>query len=297
MNSHAFDSRDAPHHQRIGWRLGLYLALAALPILAIPAHVFDLVPMHLSAGLLVVPLLVAVLIVSGFWPLRQDRTFLFAAATGAVATAVYDAIRLDTVYLLGWWGDFIPRVGSWILDTDDPTGPPVAEPGGAVVLIGYAWRYAGDGAGVGVWFFVLAAALGLRDRGRGATVLAAVAFSVVPVWAGLIGTVSLAPRASELMFPLTTSTLLLSLLGHLLFGVVLGLGCARCPSVETLWPWSRALRTARPPDRGPLRERSPGTPPHSMDEPGGWGSSGLQRSRSNHLVVHTERTQEEDQDL
>ena len=211
-------------------RVGLHLVLAALPLLTISAHVFGLVPMHVSAGLVVVPLLLAVGLLALFAPAGEERLIVRGLGWGVVATLVYDVVRLDTVYLLGWWGDFIPTVGAWILDSG--TAPGVADG-----MVGYLWRYAGDGGGIGVTFFVLAAVTGLHRQGTRRTVVAAVVFAVVPVWAGLIGTVALAPRGQSLMFPLTPVTLTLSLVGHLVFGLVLGLGCARCGDLRGLWPW------------------------------------------------------------
>ncbi len=212
-------------------RVGLHLLLAALPLLTISAHVFGLVPMHVSAGLLVVPLLIVVGLLALFSPAGEEQLVGRAVAWGIVATLIYDVVRLDTVYLLGWWGDFIPTVGSWILHT----GP---APGVGDGIVGYLWRYVGDGGGIGVTFFVLAAATGLHRRGTRTTVAAAVVFAVVPVWAGLIATVALAPRGQSLMFPLTATTVSLSLLGHLVFGLVLGLGCARCGDLQRWWPWA-----------------------------------------------------------
>lgn len=272
----------APEHGALARRLAGHLLLAALPLLAISAHVFNLVPMHLTAGLVVIPLLVVIVVASLWHPLEQDRMLLRAAIVGAIATAVYDSIRIDTVYLLGWWGDFIPRIGAWILNTDDPVTGLVEQPGTAEVLVGYIWRYAGDGAGIGVWFYVLAAALRLRDRSRGITIGAAVAFAVAPVWAGLIATVGLAPRAGELMFPLTPRTLALSLLGHLIFGLVLGIGAARADRLDRLWPWRRPpipgldavldwLEDAAPaPDRAP--DRGAGRPARRLPG-GGWSAA------------------------
>jgi hypothetical protein len=212
-------------------RVGLHLLLAALPLLTISAHVFGLVPMHVSAGLLVIPLLIVVGLLALFSPAGEERLIGRAVGWGLVATLVYDVVRLDTVYLLGWWGDFIPTVGTWILHT----GP---DPGVGDGVVGYLWRYVGDGGGIGVTFFVLAAATGLHRRGTRTTVAAAVVFAVVPVWAGLIATVALAPRGQALMFPLTPTTVCLSLLGHLVFGLVLGLGAARCGDLQQWWPWA-----------------------------------------------------------
>lgn len=219
-------------------RVGLHLVVAATPLLAISAHVFGIAPMNVTAGLVVVPLTLLALVLGVFSPAGEERLVLVGAMWGVLATLVYDAVRLDTVYLLGWWGDFIPRVGTWILDADS---------GSSVVgaFVGYLWRYAGDGGGIGVAFFVLVAATGLRRWGERATVAAAVVFAVFPVWTGLVATVALAPRGQQQMFPLTPATVALSLLGHLVFGLVLGLGCARCRRLEELWPWPPLLDLRR----------------------------------------------------
>ena len=223
-------------------RLGLHLLVAALPLLAISAHVFGIAPMNVTAGLLVVPLTLVTLLLGVFSPSGEERLLLSGAMWGVLATLVYDAVRLDTVYLLGWWGDFIPRVGTWILGSGSAAdaGSPVV---GAVV--GYLWRYVGDGGGIGVAFFVLVAATGLRRWGERATVAASVTFAVFPVWTGLVATVALAPRGQQQMFPLTPATVLLSLVGHLVFGLVLGLGCARCRRLEEYWPWTPLLDLRR----------------------------------------------------
>jgi hypothetical protein len=240
----------AKHRDRL-LRVVLHLVVAALPLLAISAHVFGVAPMNVTAGLVVVPLALLALVLGLFSPIGVDRLVLTGAAWGVLATLVYDAVRLDTVYLLGWWGDFIPRMGTWIAGVD-----PAATGLGAVV--GYVWRYAGDGGGIGVAFFVLLAATGLRRWGERATVAASVVFAVFPVWTGLVATVALAPRGQQQMFPLTPATVALSLLGHLVFGLVLGLGAARCRRLEEHWPWPSLLdprvgpapASARPPRRG-----------------------------------------------
>lgn len=211
-------------------RLAMHLTLAGLPLLAISAHVFGLLPMHLAAALVVLPLTVATGLLVLFDPLAEERIVLRGAVWGAFATAVYDVFRLDTVYLLGWWGDFIPTMGTWVVGA----GPDEVAVG---AVAGYLWRYAGDGPGIGAVFFVLVAATGLRRLGRARLVGVAVAFAVFPVWAGLIATVGIAPGGQQQMFPLTATTVPLSLIGHLIFGVVLGLGCARAPDLERDWPY------------------------------------------------------------
>ncbi|WP_433800196.1 hypothetical protein [Actinomycetospora sp. CA-084318] len=211
-------------------RVGLHVLLAALPLLAISAHVFGLITMNWSAALLVIPLATTILALSIFDPHPEDRVILHGFVWGIVACALYDVFRLDTVYMLGWWADFIPTMGTWIV------GPGASTTTGA--WVGYLWRYLGDGGGIGVTFFVLAAFLGLHRRPAGVVVAASVAFAVFPVWAGLIGTVWLAPRGQTMMFPLTPVTITLSLIGHLIFGLIMGLGFVKTRSAHRYWPWT-----------------------------------------------------------
>ncbi len=219
-------------------RIAAHLLLASLPLLAISAHVFGVVSMRTSAGLVVLPLcvVVAMMIICG--PHVMDRVLRRGLVWGVVACLVYDAFRLDTVYLLGWWGDFIPSMGTWI------TGNAADRWTGAVV--GYVWRFVGDGGGIGVVFFAVAATLGTQHWSRRTVVGAATAFAVVPVWTGLILTVALAPAGERLLFPLTPTTVVLSLTGHLIFGVVLGIGFWRSRDTVRHWPWTPLAGVRRP---------------------------------------------------
>ncbi|MFC5065878.1 hypothetical protein [Actinomycetospora atypica] len=224
-------------------RVGLHVLLAALPLLAISAHVFGLIRMNWSAALLVIPLATSIVALSLFAPHPEDRVILHGFVWGIVACALYDVFRLDTVYMLGWWADFIPTMGTWIV------GDASSHTAGA--WVGYLWRYLGDGGGIGVTFFVGAAFLGLHHRPARQVVAASVAFAVFPVWAGLIATVWLAPRGQTMMFPLTPVTLTLSLIGHLIFGLIMGLGFVRTRSAHRYWPWTPVVGwfAAPTPDR------------------------------------------------
>lgn len=216
-------------------RVGAHLVLAALPLLAITAHVAGVSPMHLSAGLLIVPATILLACLAVFAPTPEDQLIAVGLRWGIAATAVYDLVRLDTVALLGWWADFIPTMGTWLLDLE----PDQLVLGG---VAGYVWRYAGDGGGLGVVFVVLTAATGLRHLGRRMVVTAAVLFAVGPTWGGLIATVALTGRGQQMMFPLTPTTISLSLLGHVVFGLVLGFGIARCPvDLEAHWTRPRLI--------------------------------------------------------
>ncbi len=254
-------------------RIGLHLLLAALPLLAISAHVFGLIRMQDSAPILVIPLATAVVALTVLAPHAEDRVIAHGMLWGILGCGVYDGFRLLTVHGFGWWADFIPTMGTWI------TGNPNDLVAGAVV--GYLWRYIGDGGGIGITFFAGASALGLHRRSRRVAVTAAVVFSVAPVWAGLIATVALATNGQTMMFPLTPTTLSLSLIGHLIFGAIMGLGFWRARAAGEAWPWEpltgeqriprAALGAAQPAPPSPahgLRVVVPPPAPPVTDRPG-----------------------------
>jgi hypothetical protein len=216
-------------------RLGLVLLLAAMPILAISVEVFGLASQ--SAITMVTITLVAVLAtLITFAPHRIDMIVGRGLISGMVACIVYDGARLFAVHVLGLMGDFIPVMGSFV------TGEPETAGSAAV---GYIYRYLGDAGGLGVAFFVVAFALGI-DRWKNIyQVLASVAFALFP-WVGLMGTVAFAAHGEEMMFTLNTATVIITLVGHLIFGLVLGLAFLKAPRGrdKSEWPWPPLTETA-----------------------------------------------------
>jgi hypothetical protein len=209
-------------------RLALVLLLASMPILAISVEVFGLLPQ--SALTMVAITLVAVLAtLIAFAPHKIDMIVGRGLIAGMVACIVYDGARLFAVHVLGLMGDFIPVMGSFVTGEPDTAGS---------AAVGYVYRYLGDAGGLGVAFFVVAFAIGI-DRWKNVNaVLAAIAFSVFPTWAGLMATVALAPRGEERMFPLNAATVIITLVGHLIFGLFLGLAFLKAPRGERSgWPW------------------------------------------------------------
>jgi hypothetical protein len=195
-------------------RFGLYLVLASTPLLAISGEVFGVVSLRAVSTLFLVPLFGVLAVLVIFNPAGIDRTALAGFAWGIVACAGYDLFRLPNVYVFHLWGDFFGRIGGWATGTSSN------------YLAGYLWRYLGDGAGIGVVVFLQAAAIGVSSWPRRRVVGFTVAFAVCPVWAGLVLTDGLAPTGQAL-FPLTATTLALSLAGHLIYGAILGYGlCA-----------------------------------------------------------------------
>ncbi|MDV3134073.1 hypothetical protein [Mycobacterium sp. 29Ha] len=209
-------------------RIALVLLLASMPILAISVEVFGLLP---QSGITLVTISLVALLATliAFAPHRIDMIVGRGLIAGMVACIVYDAARLFAVHVLGLMGDFIPVMGSFVTGEPDTAGS---------AAVGYVYRYLGDAGGLGVAFFVVAYAIGI-DRWKNVyAVLAAIGFGVFPTWAGLMATVALSPNGEERMFPLNTATVIITLLGHVIFGLFLGLAFLKAPrGGQSGWPW------------------------------------------------------------
>jgi hypothetical protein len=206
-----------------------HLTLAGLPVLAITADVLGWVPLRVIAVDVLLPLTVALTLVVIVRPHPSESVLAAGFVTGLVACAAYDAFRLPTIYEFHLWGDFFGAVGGWA--TNEPSN----------FLVGYLWRYLGDGGGIAVTFFAVAATIGLHRRSRRQVMVAAIAFGVCPVWSGLVLTDLLAQPGHEL-FPLTAVTLTLSLVGHLIYGAGLGVGFWLSRDlVASRWPYGGSL--------------------------------------------------------
>ena len=180
-----------------------------------------------SIVIIVLTAVLATLVV--FAPHRIDMIVGRGLIAGMVACIVYDGARLFAVHVLGLMGDFIPVMGSFVTGEPDTTGS---------AAVGYVWRYIGDAGGLGVAFFVVAFALGIDRWSNVYAVLAAVAFAVFPTWAGLMATVALLPHGEEMMFDLNPATVIITLVGHLIFGLFLGLAFLKAPrGKDSDWPW------------------------------------------------------------
>jgi len=196
-------------------RATLLLLAGAAPVSAITAHVAGWMSMRDSAVFVVAPLgLIAMTLVvrrsfEARWALR-------GAAAGLLAVMAYDAVRMPLVWL-SIWPDFIPRIGGWV------TGGH-----GTNMLIGYAWRYLGDGAGIGLAYFAFCAVV-LQVRPnlvRAHPIALSVGYGIF-VWTGLVATFVVPPHGEALLFKLTVASFGLSLVGHLVYGGVLGLCLSR----------------------------------------------------------------------
>jgi hypothetical protein len=199
------------HVQPIGkTRLGIFMSLAYFaigfsPITALAIAIIGWLPLSSAALLLVLPSMVLGISLALLFP-SYGKLALKGMVIGLIAVFLYDCMRVPFI-LTGIWGDFIPKIGMWLLGTSHPDW-----------VIGYVWRYLGDGGCMGMSFTVAYSVLKPRLDSR----VAALGFGIA-IWLCLLGTLVLAPHGEELLFKLTPTTLSLSLLGHLIYGTAIGI--------------------------------------------------------------------------
>jgi hypothetical protein len=181
-----------------------YFTIGFAPITALAISLMGWLPLSISAPLMVGPAAALGLLLGVIFP-RYGWLALKGFGIGVVAVACYDALRVPFI-VLGIWGDFIPNIGKWLLNSPNPNW-----------WVGYLYRYVGDGGGMGM-AFVVAYAL-LRPKVR--CWLAAIGFGIT-VWGCLMLTLLLAPGGQDLMFRLTPVSFTLSLLGHAVYGAAIG---------------------------------------------------------------------------
>lgn len=172
-------------------------------ITAIAFHALGWMSLYYSARLIVIPAFSFILLYACNKP-AIGKTILKGWVFGLMAVSVYDLSRIP--FMMMGWGDFIPSIGNWFFASEN------VDP-----LVGYAWRYIGNGGGLGIAF-----ALFLRCfKISGNRILIGTVYGVF-IWAGLTMLLFISPNAQSLMFKLTPLSLAGSFIGHFVFGLVLG---------------------------------------------------------------------------
>lgn len=197
-------ANDAPLPAVSHARMAVVLATALLALLGITLDAFGVVPQATTSHIVVV-LVAALAVFATVAPHRTDVIAGRGLVAATVAFLVIDGVRLLTAHLLGSTGEMtFGRVSA-----------------------GVGWQYLAPGAGLGAAFFVFAVAMG-ADRWRsGYAVLAAMVFVACPTWTLLMVTAALAPGGEVSLFPLNPATVVITLVGHLFFGLMLGLAFTR----------------------------------------------------------------------
>jgi uncharacterized protein DUF6789 len=182
-----------------------YFAIGFSPITALAIAIIGILPLSVSTLLIVLP---ATLLGIGLalWSPAYGKLAMKGLLIGLIAVFLYDCMRVPFI-LSGIWGDFIPKINMLLFNTSQPNW-----------VVGYIWRYIGDGGYMGMAFTVAYCTLKPRLDSR----IAGVGFGLA-IWVCLLGTLILAPHGQEMLFKLTLTTLSLSFLGHLIYGIALGM--------------------------------------------------------------------------
>ncbi|MEW6468683.1 MAG: hypothetical protein AB1458_07150 [Bacteroidota bacterium] len=182
----------------------LFIGAGFLPVLSLVFHCLGLISMPSCFLLLVFPAFAA-MVALGAWLPAYGRLAWAGWLAGLLAVGLYDLSRIP--YILYGWKDFIPNIGAWLSGTHDPDA-----------LIGYAWRYIGNGGGMGISFFVLLSLLKPQKR----LLLTGLIYGLF-VFVCLMSILLIFDEAQRMMFRITAVSFTGSLTGHVIYGLVLGL--------------------------------------------------------------------------
>ena len=182
-----------------------FFAIGFAPITALAFAIIGVLSLSAGAFLLVLPTTVLGIGLGMKFPWYGNLA-LKGLLIGLIAVFLYDCMRVPLI-VTGVWGDFIPKINIWLFDSSQPNW-----------VVGYTWRYLGDGGFMGMAFTVGYLVLKPRLDCR----IAALGFGV-GIWLCLILTLLIAAHGQEMLFELTLTTASLSLLGHLIYGLSIGL--------------------------------------------------------------------------
>ena len=212
---------DAVMHSGMLWKCGvplphdrvaatLIFGIGFSPITALALSLMGICTLPVASLLLVIPALTIAIGLIYYHP-RHGRLMARGYLAGIIAVTCYDGVRIPFI-MAGWMNDFIPKIGVMLVGESDHH-----------VIVGYLWRYLGNGGGMGM-AFVSAFAL-LRHRFLVLRLLGELKSALlfgISVWACLIVTLRISPHGEDLLFAISPTSLLLSLIGHLVFGYTLG---------------------------------------------------------------------------
>jgi hypothetical protein len=210
----------------------VYMGIGFSPIGALALTIAGLWTLSVGSAVMIVPSIILALGLGVLSP-RHGRMALEGFIAGLVAVLIYDIVRWDFV-AFHLWGDFIPNIGGWLDGSDAPNW-----------LLGYGFRWLGDGGGLGLTFMVAARtfAPGLARR---SPLALAIGYGLF-IWTCLLITLIATPDGQSLLFPITPTTLLLSWTGHVVYGIVLGVFFARGQIAARCFGWLVSVHlTAQP---------------------------------------------------
>ncbi len=181
----------------------LICALATSAISAIACHVFGWIDLYHSARFIVIPAFLLIALI-GITDRELGKVILKGWLYGLLAVSVYDLSRIP--FMMAGWGDFIPTIGDWVMDAEN------VHP-----LVGYAWRYIGNGGGMGIAFVVLTSYFPIRFN----KLVVGLIYGLF-IWLCLDVVLIFSEHGQSMMFELSTLNVMGSLVGHIVYGSVLG---------------------------------------------------------------------------
>jgi hypothetical protein len=213
-----------------GMAATLIFGIGFAPITALALSFMGIFTLHFASPLLVIPALCLAMGLSCYQP-RYGRMMLQGFVMGIIAVTCYDGVRILFI-MAGWMDDFIPKIGGMLVGDGNPHA-----------VLGYLWRYLGNGGGMGMAFVCAFALLKqLLTEPQQARITPRVTKHIALgfgcfVWACLIVTLKISPQGEAMMFVITPTSLLLSWIGHLVFGYTLGCLVIRLrPEGVVVWP-------------------------------------------------------------
>jgi len=194
-----------PLSQSVSWLSWFIVFAGFLPVLSIVMHCVGILSLQYCLKFIILPAF-SIGIIASIKFSSIGKVALMGWLGGVLAVSLYDLSRVP--FILNGWNDFIPKIGAWMSNTNDPD-----------FVLGYLWRYIGNGGGMGAAFFVLVHQLGWS---RKKIVLIGLTYGLFIFSCLMLVLVSF-KEAQEMMFKITSFTFAGSLTGHIIYGLVLGL--------------------------------------------------------------------------
>lgn len=184
-------------------KVGFFALAGLLPVTSIAFHCSGILSLSDSFCFLILPAVIIVLVVGIF-----DRKLMKLTArgwiSGVIAVLLYDLSRVP--FILAGWADFIPHISTWLSDSNENS-----------FAIGYAWRYIGNGGGLGIVFFLTADYFNWKKY----AVSSGVTFGLL-IFSGLVALLVAFPDAQDQMFEITPVSFFGGLTGHIVYGWAIG---------------------------------------------------------------------------
>jgi uncharacterized membrane protein len=213
-------------------RLAIF-AIGFSPIGSLCLSTFNLIPLHISGPWVVLPSIVTALVLGSVYQ-QYAQTIVRGFTLGLIAVFIYDLTCRFPFMAAGLWPDFIPKIGSYLLNQQHVHW-----------LVGYLWRYIGNGGGMGMAFYAVYPLI--RKQAKALT--AGVVYGLV-IFCCLLATIYLSPSGKTYLFNPSLLSATLGLLGHIVYGLALGYGAQYLPdmAMPSLGPepvvFPKALRQA-----------------------------------------------------